>query len=434
MSFYTPPVEVRSSASEPDLADGGSDTRFGVLEWSYALVIVQTALVNPVLVDFGSLQLYANTITWPLLAAGAAVRWIGARDRPLSSASNCLIVGSGAVIWLIILQGTITGFDQHATGNLLRLLYVPIGIIAALAVYRSIDRLLDIAIVALGVKAVIVLVGFVGGTIGLQNRLTLPELGGHNTLGSFLVFIVVLRASTWVLGGRKPSGLVIASLLAMLACVFVTFSRGAFVTLVAGLLALMGLALRRQQWRGRSLRASILLLLVLVPLLVSGPLQERLTALSFTQSSGRNEIWRPAWDGFVDHPATGSGFGSFDVYSRFLVDPLNPTGNTTYSAHNLTLQILFEGGIIGFLAVALATWLLLRRCWSVVMLPCALAVFVDSFFETFPYVVQVSWVYGLIFAVGLRHRLNSDNSPVVATAMIPLATSHLGAARPRPAP
>ncbi|MDQ3979875.1 MAG: O-antigen ligase family protein [Actinomycetota bacterium] len=391
-------------------------TPFGLLEWAMAGVIVQTLLFNPVIAESGTLQVYMSTLTWPMAATAGVVRWSSGRDPELTTAGKSLMTATAAFLWLVLFWIGFGPAQPHSVGNLLRLLYVPIGMMAALAVFRSSDRLLDIAVVALGLKGAILLAELVQGPIDILHRLTVPELGGHNTFGAFVVFVVVLRGSTWALASQRPHPAVMASLVICLGCILLTFSRAAFLALVTGLAALTVCVLWRSG-RARQSRMAALLLLgaALSPLLVAGPLQDRLTQIGLARSSGRSDLWRPAWEGFVSQPLVGKGFGSFEAYSSAVVDLADPhrVGGVTYSAHNLVFQILYEGGLVGLALIGWAAWLVLRRCWHPVLAPVTVAFLADSLFETFPYVVQVSWVMGLVLAVGLSHRAASE--PVAAT-------------------
>ena len=390
----------------PPLA-GRTRLPLGPMEVVYAAVALQSLLYNPVIADVGSLQIYLNTLTWPLVAAGGLLRWAAVSDRRLSRALSAVLVATVALTWGVLFQMTFVTSTPLAGGNLLRLLYLPFGAIAALTVYRSIDRLLDLVVVGAAVKGVIVVAPLLqGGTLDLAHRLTVIELGGHNSFGAFLVFLVLTRTCTWAFAGRRPGTIVLAALCVCVVCIVLTFSRTGFGALVVGLAAMLVMALWRKGQRRRSLGASFLLAVALAPLVLGGPLKERLTTLGQEGASGRTEIWSAAWGGFIGSPLVGHGFGSFQVYSSSVVDLARPleVGGVTYSAHSIPLQVLYEWGLVGLVLGGLATWAVLRRCWSPVIMPVVMAAAVVAAFETFQYVVQVSWVAGLVLAVGLRYR------------------------------
>jgi O-antigen ligase len=156
--------------------------------------------------------------------------------------------------------------------------------------------------------------------------------------------------------------------------------------------------------------------------------------LSFSNSSGRSDIWSAAWRFFTEGPVFGHGLGSFTTTSPNIVEdfvtsakygPAQPgVAQPTSSAHNVILQVLAEGGVVGFAIVAWSVYFLLRASWHAVILPVLIAILVDSLFDTFAYVVQVSWVLGLVFAVGLKFRSSeagATHSPDAVAASSALA-------------
>lgn len=389
-----------------------------LLEPAYAAVVLQTLLFNPVVHQAGSLQIYLNTLTWPLLAAGALVRWARGGDARLNRSFAAVVAPTMVVLWLVVFEAGFGRPGPYAAGNALRLAYLPLGILPALAVYRSSERLLDVAVVAAAIKGSLVLSALARGPVDLANRLTVIDLGGHNIFGAFLVILVLLRASTWALAGRRPNWLVLGSLCVCVVCILLTFSRAAFLALVVGLGALSMQALLGQGRHRRSFGAAFLLAFAIFPFLVTGPVKERLTTLGTDVTSGRTDIWRHAWSGFADRPLNGNGFGSFEIYSPSVVDLTRPleVGGNTYSAHSVPLQILYEWGAVGLALAAWAAWLVARRCWSPVIVPVVAGASVVGLFETPQYVVQVSWVLGLVLAVGLRYRRTEAVAPAVPAA------------------
>jgi O-antigen ligase/tetratricopeptide (TPR) repeat protein len=75
---------------------------------------------------------------------------------------------------------------------------------------------------------------------------------------------------------------------------------------------------------------------------------------SGTISDGRFEIWATCWNLFRSYWVTGSGFGTFvDAFPGFRID----SGGLVYDhAHNDYIELLTDGGIIGF---GLAAWFVL---------------------------------------------------------------------------
>jgi hypothetical protein len=77
----------------------------------------------------------------------------------------------------------------------------------------------------------------------------------------------------------------------------------------------------------------------------TGPV--RLTTAS---SSNRWRWWQEAWNAFVDHPAQGTGAGTFGLTDRLERD----TSLAVVEPHSAPLQDLSETGIVGFLLIVAA--------------------------------------------------------------------------------
>jgi hypothetical protein len=71
--------------------------------------------------------------------------------------------------------------------------------------------------------------------------------------------------------------------------------------------------------------------------------------LQTTSSGNRWGWWQQAWDAWTQHPAGGTGAGSFRLTSTLRSD--NPALVTT-EPHNVPLQFLSETGVVGFLVYA----------------------------------------------------------------------------------
>jgi O-Antigen ligase len=85
-------------------------------------------------------------------------------------------------------------------------------------------------------------------------------------------------------------------------------------------------------------------------------LNGRLFSLS---NDGRIDLWHVAWHDFSAHPVAGSGAGS---YARYWLQH-RPSGSFVQDAHNLYLQTLAEGGVIGLVLLAAFLGLPLVAAW-----------------------------------------------------------------------
>jgi hypothetical protein len=101
--------------------------------------------------------------------------------------------------------------------------------------------------------------------------------------------------------------------------------------------------------------------------------------LASTSSSNRWRWWQEAWNAFVDHPAQGTGAGSFGLTDR--LERKSPLA--VVEPHSTPLQVLSEVGVVGFLlfsAVVVTAVLAIRRRSTPLVLAlgvCLLHSFVD---------------------------------------------------------
>jgi O-antigen ligase len=157
--------------------------------------------------------------------------------------------------------------------------------------------------------------------------------------------------------GSRPPGLVdvllvVVALLMAIAAVL-TISRAAIGALFAGTLVLLFLllGLRRGAVSKATLVVFVLLLLSVPVLLVLslGKLEERFSY--GVSSTGFFDVRFPAWAStlelWLDQPILGSGLGSYREAIHAYQSPLVP--QELYYAHNDYLNLLADGGAVGFL-------------------------------------------------------------------------------------
>lgn len=128
-------------------------------------------------------------------------------------------------------------------------------------------------------------------------------------------------------------------------------SRSAIFALVTFLFAAVVSAGQARLWKAATMGS---VLLIMTAWGVAVPF----TDLRPDEYSERGYVWSVALDGILRAPLFGQGPNSWQ--SLQASGTINPSA--AYSAHNLWLDTLYIGGIVGLLLLLLGFWLLLRRC------------------------------------------------------------------------
>ena len=172
-------------------------------------------------------------------------------------------------------------------------------------------------------------------------------LENPNVLAGYLdVMICIALGILAKFGDKKQKILLVVAIVLMAACLAMTYSRGAFLTM-AIVFVIYGVI---QDWR------ILILFTVLIALLFYGDTTFSTRIISiFTETLDSSEglrigIWVSTIPMIADHPFIGVGWGAFKYiypqYNYYLAD----TSITIYHAHNLYLNTAAEIGIIGALA------------------------------------------------------------------------------------
>ncbi len=173
-------------------------------------------------------------------------------------------------------------------------------------------------------------------------------LENPNMLGEYL--ILMLPLAVWMLVGhgeglrRFPAAVCIGVLGV---CLILTWSRGAWLGMLFGLVAFVFIWHHRAIWLLFAGAASIPFL----PAILPASIVQRFTSignLTDSSTSYRVHIWRAACDMLRDYGFSGIGIGEsawFRVYPRYAYMGVE----TAPHSHNLFLQIWLETGICGLL-------------------------------------------------------------------------------------
>lgn len=210
-----------------------------------------------------------------------------------------------------------------------------------------------------------------------------------------------------------------AAVALMIVAVGLSFSRGAYLGLLAGGISFALIFLKRSGVLGKAFVASVAIF-VLIFIFNSNIIAQRLVS-SFNLKEGSNaeryKNWVQAADMTQDHPWGGVGLGN---YAR-TVDPTAADRSSIY-AHNLFLDIAAETGILNAIVFL---FLLLISIWRNIrnggMLNLGLAsglvaFFVHSIFDTALYSPQVLTILLIIIALGLYSlKLKTKNEKLKAT-------------------
>lgn len=162
-----------------------------------------------------------------------------------------------------------------------------------------------------------------------------------NEFAAFCVTMSVMLFAL-LLAAKLPRRWKLALLMGVSCMVFgvlYAYSRTAYVALILGAVTVV------LAWRGRwKMMLPLLLTAAILPAVLPSSVIERFDSTTVKESD-RDEstemrivYWGVAWDNFLHHPVTGTG------YHTFHHKEVNPYGKDT---HNLYIRTLTEGGVIG---------------------------------------------------------------------------------------
>ncbi len=187
--------------------------------------------------------------------------------------------------------------------------------------------------------------GGLGFIVGDTHRVS-GTVGWPNTLGAFAAAVMCVPLMLWLckVGGRWRWTLLALSLLGALPLVL-TFSRGGWVGLAAGMAVGIVLALASSWLTARSLSKLIVPLIFagIVAIVFSGPIAERFAEQTISVRGDLNVV---AEQMIAAHPLLGIGVNTFTS----VMHSYDSSGVTVYfpePVHNIFLLIAAETGLVG---------------------------------------------------------------------------------------
>ena len=172
-------------------------------------------------------------------------------------------------------------------------------------------------------------------------------LENPNILAGYLDVMICLALGVFAkITGRTRKIIFIVAIAMMTACLAMTYSRGAFLTL-AIIFFVYGFL---QDWRILSLFAILTGLIIYNDANFLDRILSIFTSTTDSSEGLRIGIWVSTISMIADHPFIGVGWGAYKAvypqYNYYLADP----DIIIYHAHNLFLQTAAEVGIVGMLA------------------------------------------------------------------------------------
>lgn len=308
-------------------------------------------------------------LTSVFLAAGTAL-WIGKmivsrrldfRRTPFDLLVVLLVILSASSIWESPDRNLSFYNYYHLMGRYILLYYLVINNIQSL---RQVRRLVMAVLISSGLVALYGFYQYIHGVDisafewvdgeqfpGLKIRV-FSTLHNPNLLAGFLVIIMALAAGLGLSAYRfKGKVLVSGLILALGVCLVLTYSRGAWLSVLAVIFT-FGLLKNRK----------ILWLLALVPVaMVVGHevVMDRLLSImnpTDTSATLRIALWESTIAMIADKPLLGIGWGAYGLvypeYDFFVQD----AGTKIFHAHNMYLHIAAEIGIPGLLVFLAILW------------------------------------------------------------------------------
>jgi O-antigen ligase len=222
--------------------------------------------------------------------------------------------------------------------------------------------------------AILLLLGLVLALMGIYDALVFERQARavfetRNTQAAFLN-LIVLPASAYFLRlmaeqtpARHYAGWLGAVLYVMFFSIFLTASRGAFLSLAIALAILLALSARSASRRGIVLLLALIAAAFLSTNLAhgGGELERRLAEL--THDAARRYIWESSWQMLQAAPWHGIGLGLYYLAYPPYRNPLDDTAG--FFAHNDYLQIWIE---VGWPGLALLLAVLAAVLWTFVRL------------------------------------------------------------------
>lgn len=361
--------------------------------FAYILVSSQ-AIWNPILFSVSSIQFYLAT---SLLGIFTVFLLLIPRNREVIQLRQDYfpIWAYFCYLMLFMLNVLILGINSFALGNFFRVSALVLMLFFIQRFCFSLEGLVQLYLYLNCGLGIYLLFNFFSSGINISNRISPVGQGSSNSFAATLAIILLLRISLRSSYSRGENLLVYLFCLPItVATIFGTYSRGALVGLLVGLLALGIQQIRFSHF----IKIFILICITIFANeyfeFLSFSLFSRYSSRSFLDSSGRDVIFENALEAFSRNPFFGAGFGS----------KLNPYSSGEASVHNVFMQVIGETGLIGLGLLIVVLSITIMRYPPHLSVPALLCIMIVSLTDNHFLAVQFHLTLGLIYLTLLRDR------------------------------
>jgi O-antigen ligase len=182
------------------------------------------------------------------------------------------------------------------------------------------------------------------------------------TFAGILYQLIVLNCAVLLTRGSasRPRILLAAVVGLQFVALMLTMTRGAWVALIGGLVALCALVRNRVvTWSATGLVAAVVLFSLFNFHQQGRSIPELLRTGLDKDASTRVVLWDIAWDLFLAHPLLGVGLGDYTIEADRLLAGRKVT--TTVDTHNVYLHVLATRGLVGFVPFVFFWFVWLRE-------------------------------------------------------------------------
>jgi O-antigen ligase len=190
----------------------------------------------------------------------------------------------------------------------------------------------------------------IDGALRDENGVRIDSLRAEGTMSVYMTYAGLLMLALLLASGKlffspKENKWIYIALIMMSVCLQFTFTRQAWLGVLAGSVFLIW-------FRKKNLLWLLPVILIVIFAISPAPVQERiksLTNLEDTNLKKRLALWQGGWLVFKDHPLTGCGFKCIDVVNQNYPDPTGVI-KSLRGMHSNFIQLAVDTGLFGLIS------------------------------------------------------------------------------------